>query len=224
MKGIIIFTDVRSSALLFTKYSNRFVKKIYFLNKVTKYYVKKYQGLLVKQIGDSSMVYFEKNNILGALCFIISLQKYLNEKNFSIADDNIYIRIGCSYGDMNKKREKIQGCNVIDFYGNNVNTASRLESKVSKPGGFSIYNIDIPKYIKKLPKNLKKYLDKNFFMRNKKKYDIKTFKKNKNNNNNNKIRSSKLINSITELKGAVIKNNLLFTFNPKKKIDDKIII
>ena len=211
MKGIIIFSDVRSSALLFTKYSNRFVKKIYFLNKVTKYYTKKYKGLLVKQIGDSSMVYFEKNNILGALCFIISLQKYLDEKNFSIGDDNIYIRIGCSYGDMKKKKEKIQGCYVVDFYGNNVNTASRLESKMSKPGGFSIYNIDIPKYIEELPKHLKKYLEENFINRNKNK--SQTLKK----QNNKKKRSTKVLQFISKLKGVAINNKLLFTFDPKKK-------
>lgn len=219
MKGIIIFTDVRRSALLFTKYNNKFSKKIYFLNRITKYYTKKYEGLLVKQIGDSGMIYFDKNNILGALCFIISLQKYLDEKNFSIGNDNIYIRIGCSFGNMNKKREKIQGCNVVDFYGNNVNIASRLESKMSKPGGFSIYNINIPKYINKLPKFLKTYLEENFVIRNKKNNSSKTLKKKKYKN-----RSSKLLYDVTVLKGAVIKNKLLFTFDPKKKIDDKIII
>ena len=73
MKGIIIFTDVRSSTLLFTKYNNKFSKKIYFLNRITKYYTKKYKGLLVKQIGDSSMIYFDKNNILG--CVLLYLYK-----------------------------------------------------------------------------------------------------------------------------------------------------
>jgi hypothetical protein len=53
---------------------------------------------------------------------------------------------------------KIQNKILKDYFGNSVNTASRLESKVSDVGGFAftyIGNIDEENEIKNLIKNLK---------------------------------------------------------------------
>jgi len=104
MIGIIIFTDIKGSVLLWNKHKNVFFKKLITLNKKIKNLLNKYNGILIKEIGDSSMIYFDKDKKLDALSFMIDIQKYLNETNFSIKNNKITIRIGYSYGKMNKKK------------------------------------------------------------------------------------------------------------------------
>ena len=206
MIGIIIFTDIKGSVLLWNKHKNVFFKKIITLNKKIKNLLNKYNGLLIKEIGDSCMIYFDKDKKLEALSFMIDIQKYLNETNFSIKNDKITIRIGCSYGKMNKKKNIIQKCNLLDFYGINVNTASRLESKICKEGGFAIYNIDILKYIDLLDINLKNYFNNNFIIN---KINKKIFK-----TKINKKRSSKLIYFPNKVKDIIFNKNLLYNIKP----------
>ena len=143
IKGVIIFTDISGSSKLWNKYKNKFYEKLKKLNKIIETRIKKYNGMVVKLIGDSHMIFFDDKNILNSLNFVFELQKYLYEKNFNINGDKIQIRIGYSYGEMNKIIQKVQKCNLIDFYGNTINVASRLESLISTKGGIAIKNTHI---------------------------------------------------------------------------------
>ena len=186
IKGIIIFTDISGSSKLWNKYKNKFYKKLQKLNKIIETKIKKYNGMVVKLIGDSHMIFFDDENILNSLNFVFELQKYLYEKNFNINGDKIQIRMGYSYGKMNKIIQKVQKCNLVDFYGNTVNIASRLESLISTKGGIAIKNTHINKYIHDINIDLKEFI-KNKYIIEFIDYDIPSRKKmSKRNNTNNK--------------------------------------
>jgi len=186
IKGVIIFTDISGSSKLWNKYKNKFYKKLQKLNNIIETKIKKYNGMVVKLIGDSHMIFFDDKNILNSLNFVFELQKYLYEKNFNINGEKIQIRIGYSYGEMNKIIQKVQKCNLIDFYGNTVNVASRLESLISTKGGIAIKNTYINKHLHKLNPDLKEFI-KNKYVIEFIDYDIPSRKKmSKRNNTNNK--------------------------------------
>jgi len=186
IKGVIIFTDISGSSKLWNKYKNKFYKKLQKLNNIIETKIKKYNGMVVKLIGDSHMIFFDDKNILNSLNFVFELQKYLYEKNFNINGEKIQIRIGYSYGEMNKIIQKVQKCNLIDFYGNTVNVASRLESLISTKGGIAIKNAYINKYLHKLNPDIKEFI-KNKYVIEFIDYDIPSRKKmSKRNNTNNK--------------------------------------
>ena len=86
IKGIIIFTDISGSSKLWNKYKNDFYKKLLELNKIIEKRIKKYNGMVVKLIGDSHMIYFDNKNILNSLNFVFELQKYLYEKNLVLME------------------------------------------------------------------------------------------------------------------------------------------
>lgn len=186
MIGIIVFIDIKKSVLLFNKYNTLFYNKIKKLDKLIKYYIKSHKGILIKSMGDSWMIYFDKDNEYEAFVFSLKLQKYLYEKKFSIKNKRIYIRIGCSIDVMMKSKQSIQNCKMDDYYGKNVNIASRLESQISEPGGFVINNFNYNKLYNLLPKVLKDYLDTQFTIK-----DINYKKINFKNINNKK--SGKLL-------------------------------
>ena len=214
MKGIIIFTDIKSSSILWNKHKNVFLKKVIQLNSIIKKFLIRNHGFLLKQIGDSSMIFFEKDQVLQSIIFMIELQKYLEDKKIVMGKDILYIRIGCSLGEMTKYKEEIQNCIMIDYYGENVNIASRMESKISKPGGFAIHNIQYETLKDKLPEKLKLYLDKN--------YDIKKKKIKNLNYQKSKKRSKKLINSFKSQmnKYKVLNLKSILNFIPKKKCQE----
>ena len=59
IKGIIIFTDIAGSSKLWNKYKNNFYKKLRELNRIIETKIKKYNGMIVKLIGDSHMIFFD---------------------------------------------------------------------------------------------------------------------------------------------------------------------
>ena len=89
IKGVIIFTDISGSSKLWNKYKNKFYKKLQKLNNIIETKIKKYNGMVVKLIGDSHMIFFDDKNILNSLNFVFELQKYLYEKNFNINGEKI---------------------------------------------------------------------------------------------------------------------------------------
>ena len=177
MKGIIIFTDIVNSSILWNKYQLLFLKIIKKINNLINKIVKEKGGIVIKTIGDSSMIYFNKKKRINSLEFILNLIENFKEKPFIINNEKILIRIGCSYGDIQKTKEKIQNCDVLDYYGENVNIASRMESKISIPGGFAIHNFSYENIKDKLPKKFKIFIKKNFKIKNIKFKNL-TFKKN----------------------------------------------
>ena len=78
---------------------------------------------------------------------------------------------------MEQINETIQDCKIIDYYGENVNIASRMESKFSKPGGFSLHNIDYEKIKNNFPTNIKIFINEHFQIKHLKIENF-TYKKN----------------------------------------------
>jgi hypothetical protein len=95
----------------------------------------KYNGTVLKSIGDSFMISFD--DLVEGIRFIIELQTELRDKPIKVGKDSIQIRAGMCYGEVYERTSERQGKKLVDYFGNVVNTASRLESKVSEVGGFA---------------------------------------------------------------------------------------
>ena len=131
----IMFTDVVKSSELWAKDPKLMEKRLdSHFNLVTDK-AKNWGGLVVKSIGDAFMIYFEPtdNSLLDAINCAIDI----------INEEELDLRIGICYGEMKEKEYILQGAKLKDYFGNSVNTASRLESKVSDgPGVIAFSNID----------------------------------------------------------------------------------
>jgi class 3 adenylate cyclase len=92
----------------------------------------KYDGFLLKTIGDAWMISFHE--ILNAVKFAAELQIGLI---LGKRKTDLHLRIGIATGPVEWKKMIIQKCPVIDPFGNTVGTASRMESRVSEPDGFA---------------------------------------------------------------------------------------
>lgn len=109
---------------------------------------RRHGGFVVKTIGDAFMVYFEKNekSLENAIDFAVEV----------IKSEKLKLRIGICSGKMIAKNCKIQNVQLLDFFGDVVNTASRMESKVSEEGGIAFTSVDdIDEQIKSISKKYK---------------------------------------------------------------------
>lgn len=130
INGVIMFTDIVGSSDLWTNEPKKMESDLDVHFKLIEELCNEYNGLVVKTIGDAFMLKFD--DLLDAA----KLAKTLIEK-----EKELDLRIGICQGEMFEKEQKIQGCDVLDFFGNTVNTASRMESKVSPENGFAFtYN------------------------------------------------------------------------------------
>jgi len=149
----IVFTDIKKSSLLWDKFGDKMAKSLqrHFGNVSDQ--VKKNQGLVIKTIGDAHMISF--NTLEQGIKFATSMcyenidvetNQQIETKLFENNDDlknesdikTLQMRIGMCYGPVQKKTEKVQNCDVVDYFGSTVNLASRMESKVSKVGSFGV--------------------------------------------------------------------------------------
>ena len=109
---------------------------------------RKHGGFVVKTIGDAFMIYFEKNekSLENAVDFAVEVTK----------SEKLKLRIGICSGKMIAKNCKIQNVQLLDFFGDVVNTASRMESKVSEEGGVAFTSVDdISEQMKSISKKYK---------------------------------------------------------------------
>jgi len=137
--GVILFTDIVGSSLLWKEHEKQMYNSIEKQEALFSTIAKKNKGLVIKTIGDAFMIHFE--DLKSAILFSIEMQKSLKAKPIKIGGKKLEVRCGFSYGPLLKKVNDIQKCIVDDFYGNTVNTSSRMESKVSDIGGFAFSSL-----------------------------------------------------------------------------------
>lgn len=129
----ILFMDIVGSSKLWKKHSETMTISLdKFMKRITNL-VEYYEGMIVKMMGDAFMIVF--NDVTQAYSMSFKLQSM---SPIMVESDTIKLRIGMCFDDMNEKKYKLQNCELIDYFGNAVNTASRMESKVSKVGGFAV--------------------------------------------------------------------------------------
>lgn len=144
MKKAVLFIDIVGSSLMWNKNATNMRKSLKLFNTFISRLIKKYKkSFIIKTIGDAYMISFESWK--DAYYFALEVQFELHDnsdKYVVVKRDLFQVRIGVAYGDLNVEHVKIQGCELVDYFGNTVNTASRMESKVSPVGGLGIVCLD----------------------------------------------------------------------------------
>lgn len=125
----VLFTDVIGSSRLWTDDPEKMAKTLDEHFQIMDKIISKYDGFIIKTIGDAFMIYFRRKDD-SLLSAIQAAQEMLKE-------NTLRLRIGMCYGPTNEKSYKIQGVNLKDFFGNTVNIASRMETQVSPHDGFA---------------------------------------------------------------------------------------
>lgn len=130
----MVFTDVVGSSKLWSDDPVNMAEQLEQHHDLIDSLAKKHRGWIVKTIGDAFMVYFEPSDK--------SLYNALNFSKEAIEKETKYnIRVGVCTGNMNNKTYSIQNVQLKDFFGNAVNTASRMESKVAAPNGIAFTSV-----------------------------------------------------------------------------------
>lgn len=154
-KVTIMFTDIKGSSKLWADNESIMFEKLDTLETRLQKIIDKHDGFVVKTIGDSYMISFKSGDSLkNAVECAIDIQKSLTSDEIKVGkSDTVELRIGITYGKVYVKETTIQNKSLLDFFGNTVGSASRLESKVSEENGFAfsfLENIDNQDEILKL--------------------------------------------------------------------------
>lgn len=159
---VLLFNDIKGSSKLWKKYGKNMYNSVQKLIKLMNKDIKDYNNAyIVKMLGDSFMIAFD--NIEDAVKFSMKINSDLSQKKTAIFLDKsknnpIRLRTGIAYGKVNFYKTKIQGCELDDYFGNVVNTASRMESKISSINGLAIAFIkEKEKDIKNIVRLLESY-------------------------------------------------------------------
>lgn len=139
VKKVLLFNDIKGSSKLWRNYPSKMFSQLEQMFKVTKKLLKTHKGMIVKFLGDSFMISFD--SLEPAIRFSIEINAifannplYLNKTK----GDKIEFRTGICFGNVSQFKFNIQSCNQKDYFGNVANTASRMESKVSRVNGVAI--------------------------------------------------------------------------------------
>lgn len=127
----VMMIDVKGSSLLWVSEPRWMTGALDRLYRMIKSASNTHKGLLVKCIGDAFMLTFKEPE--DAIRMAVGLQSLLKRRRSRIA-----LRIGIAHGPMFVRDWEVQECRLLDFFGNTVNTAARVESYVSSVGGFAM--------------------------------------------------------------------------------------
>jgi hypothetical protein len=143
VKRTMLFTDIIGSSKLWATYKEDMYSALLKHDDQIHELVEKYDATILKTIGDAFMICFKgKKSALDALKFAIELTEDLEKKPIKVGSDKVQLRMGFAFGEMYERKVEVQGQSLKDYFGNTVNTASRMESKVSGDGGFAFTNVD----------------------------------------------------------------------------------
>jgi hypothetical protein len=156
VQGSFIFTDIVKSSKLWTKYPKKMNKAIEKHEKIISKIALKRGGIIVKSIGDAMMLFFKgSNGYKQAIESAILIQEIFTNGGVTLSNrDTLQIRVGICHGEANTRKVKYQGITLDDFFGNAVNIASRMESKVSNVGEIAIA------FFPKTTREQEKYMEK----------------------------------------------------------------
>jgi class 3 adenylate cyclase len=130
----MLFTDVVGSSKMWSDDPKTMDTQLDKHFKLMDGLARKRGGFVVKTIGDAFMIYFPKSekSLENAVEFAIEVTK----------QETLPLRIGICSGKMTSKKCRIQNVELVDFFGDVVNTASRMESKVAEEGGIAFTSVD----------------------------------------------------------------------------------
>jgi class 3 adenylate cyclase len=131
----ILFTDMVGSSKLWKDDPENMIIALEQQSKLMDKTCKKFKGYICKTIGDAFMVAFD--TIEDAIKCALFIQTELKDNPIPIGKQNTLLRIGICYGPVYSSKIKLQNNITIDYFGNTVNTASRIEGGVSPEGGIA---------------------------------------------------------------------------------------
>jgi len=130
----VMFTDVVGSSQMWSDDTLTMKSRIDNHFELITEIAEKYNGFVVKSIGDAFMIYFEGKDALEmAIECGIEIIKH----------EALPLRVGICEGPMQEKVYVLQDAKLRDFFGNAVNVASRMESKVADPEGIAFSSMDV---------------------------------------------------------------------------------
>ena len=172
-KKAILFADLVHSATKWKMDSAKMLRTISNISTIIENKISAYNGVVIKTIGDAYMISFE--SLLDSIKFGIYIQEYFKNTPTFFYNYQLIFRIGICYGDVFEISNIIQDCNLIDYLGNTVNTAARIESVVAENGhlAFGTTDNEIDEEIEKL---LSSYELENITYTNKDERNVRSYR------------------------------------------------
>jgi hypothetical protein len=138
VRKAIYFNDIVGSSKLWKAHPEGMFKALSKFLQVANKTIKRHKdGRILRFMGDSLLIDFTSE--FRAIEFALDLQAAIRANPIQIhGDEVLQVRSGIAYGRLKKVALNLGGCQSVDYYGNVINTASRMESKVSPVGGLAV--------------------------------------------------------------------------------------
>jgi hypothetical protein len=140
VKKAVLFIDIVSSSSMWSANGQKMRVSLKKFDVMVKTILRKYpNAFIVKTIGDAYMICFDEWTQSYEFAKELQLDVQLKQPTLAITKDLMFrMRIGIAFGEVETETMIIQNRQLKDLFGNTVNTASRMESKVSPIGGVGI--------------------------------------------------------------------------------------